>query len=339
MDDSSETQRRDFLRSLIDTGGLGLEIGPSFRPLLPKAEGYQVEIVDFAEAAKLREIYSDHDVSKIEEVDFISNGGSLVDLIGQTGRYDFIVASHVIEHVPNLVGFLEDCERLLKPKGSILLAVPDKRFCFDVLRPISTPGQALQAHHEKRTRHPPGVVFDHNNIVAKNHSVVWLEPTLDDLFPIFPEGTDIVEYRKSMSSPEYIDCHGWQFTPHSFVYMLKTLRRVGAIHLGIEALHKHVPATCNFHEFYAVLSHSAPECGATDIDLQRMIERELRVVQVDTAVTPDAGDQGELMDRIAELEVKIDRMERSKSWRFTAPLRQLRSALAARSRAHGRNIL
>jgi len=154
--------RKERLLSLFDATGVGLEIGPSFNPLLPKRDGYDVETLDHLSAADLREKYKNAsvDLSAIEEVDYLSDGGSIRELIGKPEHYDYIVASHVIEHTTDLLGFVSDCEQLLKRTGLLVLAVPDKRFCFDCLRPCSTSGQILQAHLEQRKRHTPGQVFD-----------------------------------------------------------------------------------------------------------------------------------------------------------------------------------
>lgn len=68
MYNRTELNRKDILFSLFDATGLGLEIGPSFNPLVPKAEGYRVEILDHLSAANLREKYKSApnvDLSKI----------------------------------------------------------------------------------------------------------------------------------------------------------------------------------------------------------------------------------------------------------------------------------
>jgi hypothetical protein len=80
---------------------------------------------------------------------------------GHKARFDFIVASHVIEHTTDMLGWLRDCSALLKADGKLVLFVPDCMYCFDLLRPLSSTGQILQAFIEKRVRHPPGVGFDH----------------------------------------------------------------------------------------------------------------------------------------------------------------------------------
>lgn len=101
----------------LDAKGLGLEIGPSFNPVAPKRAGYKVHILDHLDADGLRKKYPHLKPENIEEVDFVWHGEPLAELIGQTGVYDWIVASHVIEHVPDLITFLQQCAQLLKPTG------------------------------------------------------------------------------------------------------------------------------------------------------------------------------------------------------------------------------
>ncbi len=64
-------------------------------------------------------------LENIEEVDFVWLGELLHELVGCQQSYDWIIASHVIEHSPDLIIFLVECESLLKPDG--VLAVTFKR--------------------------------------------------------------------------------------------------------------------------------------------------------------------------------------------------------------------
>ena len=75
------------------------------------------------------------DVSRIEEVDYIWNGGSLSDAVppAMYGTFDAFVASHVIEHTPDLIAFLDSASTLLKPEGVVVLAVPDKAVLLRLL--------------------------------------------------------------------------------------------------------------------------------------------------------------------------------------------------------------
>jgi SAM-dependent methyltransferase len=52
--------------------------------------------------------------------------------------YDFVAASHVLEHVANPLRALNEWKRILKPGGTLLVVVPDKRHTFDHRRPFTT---------------------------------------------------------------------------------------------------------------------------------------------------------------------------------------------------------
>src|SRR6266853_2687067 len=54
------------------------------------------------------------------------------------GSYDFVAASHVLEHVANPLCALQEWKRILKPSGTILVVVPHKAGTFDHRRPFTT---------------------------------------------------------------------------------------------------------------------------------------------------------------------------------------------------------
>lgn len=47
------------------------------------------------------------DESKIREPNYILTGQRYKDLVGQNERFDLVVASHVLEHVPKFDSFSE----------------------------------------------------------------------------------------------------------------------------------------------------------------------------------------------------------------------------------------
>ena len=69
-------------------------------------------------------------VHQIEDVDFLWHDGDIESAIPQSlwGTFKACIASHVIEHIPNLIGFYHSLDRLLTPDGVVLLVVPDKRY-------------------------------------------------------------------------------------------------------------------------------------------------------------------------------------------------------------------
>lgn len=54
------------------------------------------------------------------------------------GSLDFVIASHLIEHVHNPLKAMLAWHRVLKPRGLVLCIVPDARFTFDKGRPLTT---------------------------------------------------------------------------------------------------------------------------------------------------------------------------------------------------------
>lgn len=52
--------------------------------------------------------------------------------------YDFIAASHVLEHVANPLRALQEWKRILGPSGTILIVVPHRAGMFDHRRPFTT---------------------------------------------------------------------------------------------------------------------------------------------------------------------------------------------------------
>jgi predicted SAM-dependent methyltransferase len=218
----------------VDLSGLGLEIGPSHNPIVPKSKGFRVHVLDHATAAELREKYRGHgvDLEQIEEVDFVWRGEPLPVLIGREGCYDYIIASHVIEHSPDLLGFLSQCEKLLKSGGVLSLVIPDKRFCFDYFSAPSSTGEVLDAHLQERKRPSPGKIWDHfANAAKRNGRIAWTPADSGDLEFVHTEGEASLLWRSAISSPEYPDIHNWRFTPTSFRLLIHDLQALGFISL------------------------------------------------------------------------------------------------------------
>lgn len=267
---SYTSSREAELRALVDTTGVCLEIGPSYRPILPKSLAYNTVSVDHADAHELRRKYASEgnvDVSKIEDVDYVWRGEPLSALIG-TARFDLVVASHVIEHAPDILGFLKECEKLLKPEGKLLLVVPDRRRCFDFFRPVSTTGAVLQAHSERRRLHSPGTAFDFIANLA-----VLDEPTGRECprtFSLSHSANAAYRWFEGTSrSQEYVDFHAWVFTPASFRLILSDLNAIGVLALREDSLWD-----TPIFEFVTVLSRQGRGCQMERAELMAVCHRE-----------------------------------------------------------------
>jgi SAM-dependent methyltransferase len=262
--------RIEKLLCRIDRSMKILELGPSFSPVAPKSGGWKSWSVDHADQASLREKYRNEpavDVAKIEPVDFIWRDGELDAAIPKEhhNTFDACIASHVIEHMPNPIGFFKSAERLLKPTGVISLAIPDKRFCFDYFKNPSLTGEFLEANLLNQNRHSKKTAF--NNVAyeitsdgrsgwgqhcVKNLSFVY---TLFDAQRIF-EDTDASE------SALYVDHHAWYYTPSSFRLVLLELNALDLLDWVIDG---EFPS--EGVEFYVTLKRGKI-CFASNAELQ-----------------------------------------------------------------------
>lgn len=211
-----------------------MEIGPSFSPVLMRADGWNVRSLDHCTADELRRKYAVHeevDVSRIQEVDFVWRDGPLETAVpsDELGTFDACIGSHVIEHTPNLVSFFRSLERLLKPSGVISLVVPDKRFCFDFFQPLTMTGDVLEAHRTKRDRHTRAAEYNATAyMVRAGGQIAWGQhPT--GLLTFYDGDVQAANSRffRPNVAEEYRDLHGLYFTPSSFRLILLELAWVG----------------------------------------------------------------------------------------------------------------
>lgn len=75
-------------------------------------------------------------LDRLVEVDYDWTGASqLAQIIADVDIYNFAIASYVIEHVPNMLGWLRGIENVLRIEGRFNPEIPDRRFTFDVCCP------------------------------------------------------------------------------------------------------------------------------------------------------------------------------------------------------------
>jgi SAM-dependent methyltransferase len=223
--------RNKKLTKKLNLKGLGLEIGPSHNPITPKKEGYNVHVMDYASRNDLLKKYKDHNIkhSNIEEVDYIwDSKTSYSNLINNKKHYDWIIASHVIEHTPNLIGFLQNCDDILKSDGILSLAIPDKRYCFDYFRPVSSIARIIDQHLSQHTTATPGAIAE--QILYRGTKLgcdTWNSSAIGNIN--ISEDVEVAKARmvEAINDEKYIDIHNWCFTPYHFRLLIHDLHALG----------------------------------------------------------------------------------------------------------------
>lgn len=267
--------REQKVLSKVNKQKMGVEIGPSHRPLAPRREGYRVHIIDHLNSDGLRKKYTGHGVNldNIEEVDFVWNGESYTDLTGKKNYYSWVIASHVIEHTPDLIGFIKQCEGLLAEDGVLSLVVPDIRYHFDYFRPVTGISKVIDAHHHKNIIHSAGTAAEYMlNVSSRGGQIAWDETTSTPFALVHTLDNAIDSMQRIVQNKEYIDFHSWSFTPTSFRLMMRDLYELGFISLK----------ECCFYptegcEFYITLARNGTGFMEQRLEALKQIKKELSI--------------------------------------------------------------
>jgi SAM-dependent methyltransferase len=252
----------------------GLEIGALCNPVVPP-ECAGISYVDHLDRAGLRQKYATDpnvDTERIVPVRYVWTGGPLVDVVGAR-RFDYVVASHVIEHVPDLVGWLRSVAQVLRPAGVLSLAVPDMRYTFDCQRKPTTIAELLEAYLMQYRRPSIRQVLDHfvHNVDVPGHcsaASLWADSTLAARVPrtrpmLLKElgEAGVRKHFDAIQAGEYIDTHCTVVTPESFLGLLTELAGLDLIGFCVKAFH---PTAMNDHEFIACLEKLPDEIARAD---------------------------------------------------------------------------
>lgn len=124
--------------------GNGIEIGALDRPLdLSGIPGIKIKYIDRLPEDKLRMCYPEVG-NKLVHVDIVDDGEFLTKIENET--LDFIIANHFIEHARDPMGTIFNWLSKLRPGGIIYMAIPDKRYTFDVDRQITSLQHLIEDH-------------------------------------------------------------------------------------------------------------------------------------------------------------------------------------------------
>jgi hypothetical protein len=292
-------RRQRITAPIHDLSRTGLEIGALHHPIIDRSTERDANVlyVDHADTAALHAKYADDtDVGEMVDVDVVWGDGVLADALGERAPVDWAIASHVIEHVPNFVGWLDQLADVMRDRAILSLAIPDKRYCFDIHRRETDPSEVVGAWLAGSTRPSPATVFDfYARITAVDAGQAWAgayraEPAENDV----ERGLEWA--RKASESDEYVDVHCWTFTPESFIATLRTLFRLGLTSFRVASF---TPTLPNELEFFCALERLPRAMSPDD-------RQAAQLASLDTAeVTASGSANGTHVMALSEREVRL----------------------------------
>ena len=245
--------RRKVILEHCNLSGEGLEYGPLHRLIVDRSHP-GIRYVDYADRDTLINHYMGNknvDPARIPSIDIVT-GGKLITNFIEAGTIEYVVASHVVEHVPDLLGWLEANLRVCKTGGVISIVYPDKRYTFDIKRRNSTFSDLLAAYLERRERPTLSQLADQICNACKVTPIdAWARRVNSaNAEYINSRESAIKRLRDLAGKPHYTDCHCWVFDDRGFV---ETLGEV-IVQLGFPAeICAFTPTPRNSNEFYLSL--------------------------------------------------------------------------------------
>ena len=195
--------------------GVGIEIGALSNPLNIGRKRAKVIYVDLFDKKNLIDQNPETPAGMIMAPDLIADAQDL-NMFGD-GKVDFIIVSHILEHLPDPIKALKEFYRILRPGGALYLAIPDKRYFFDKERPV-TPLEHLISDYKSNTTIKTSIA----------HYQEWLDLVeLKKKFPVAKNLGELVDkgYR--------IHFHVW--LPESILEMLNYIKKNLDIYFQLQA--------------------------------------------------------------------------------------------------------
>jgi SAM-dependent methyltransferase len=201
-----------------------LEIGPLDRPIFQK-QSANVFYADIRDTKAVKDFYRNNnkdniDIEAIVNIDYVIKE-TYSESIKSDEKFDYIVLSHVIEHIPELLKFFSDIKNVLNIGGKLCLAIPDHRFCFDRFRQPTSFAESYDIYING-IKNLPFRVLDARLMETTNDCVYWWNNHAN--FDNLPRAKEQFEQAKNdyfrALNGEYVDVHFSVFTPETFLLLL-----------------------------------------------------------------------------------------------------------------------
>ena len=227
---------RDFINKQV--GGSMLEIGPLANPFLSK-DVYDVYYADIKNKDEIFAVYrnckelgpADELYGKITPIDFVVKDGYL-NAVGDK-RFSVVFSSHVLEHVPDVIGHLLELSEILEEGGHVAMIIPDKRYTFDHFREVTPFRDMMDVYLSKDIRSTARLVFDNcfninscNDPVKYHNSSVSFEETAASAGKYTAA---LNAYKRVCDTGSIMGVHYWVFTYTSFLDFLRDGLRAGLL--------------------------------------------------------------------------------------------------------------
>ena len=325
-----------------------LEIGPLIYPFLTND---RYDNICYSDIKSKDEIYEEYKIypdvgpadqlyDKIVPIDYIVTE-TYKKAVGDK-VFSVVFSSHVIEHCWDIIGHFKELGDILTDDGYIVMFIPDKRYCFDCFREVTSFRDALDIHICRDSRRTARLVFDcfFQSTNRNDTEKYWgREASFTDGVQDGEDYTNALEmYRRVDNEGLIVNTHIWTFTCISFLEFFRDCLRAKMLPF---TLHYFEPTKPGSFEF-AIILQKDPSILSDDSQRRAEIERITALIEKDADEA-----RATIRDLYAELQVQKSKVERlqaeisgfksyeteyldvlnSNSWKITKPLRAIKRAI------------
>ena len=252
---------RDYVRNdILKKNDRILEFGPLNRPIAFKDQYKNVYYADIRSTDDIKKLYTSNDylsatgitidVNDIVGIDYVITD-SYENTFQKEKKFDAIILSHVVEHIPDIINFFDDISKIIKDDGKLVIIYPDARYCFDHFRNGISFIDAYDVYHNKKMNCNSVFDFTFNVVHENNSGFFWNETSILEKLPRNKFTIADDAYVKAFNNDPPDDVHYWPFSDYQFIKFLYDLERAGLLKFDISYFHE---TEYNNQEFMIILS-------------------------------------------------------------------------------------
>jgi SAM-dependent methyltransferase len=312
-----------------------LEFGPLTRPTVSKDTHPNIRFADIRNSDDIKKLYSSNDylestgisvdLNSIVDIDYVVKG-SYKEYFKGIERFDTVILSHVIEHVPDIIFFFQDVMSLLKSNGRLVIIYPDARYCFDHFRNGSSFIDAYDVFKDNNNSSKRVFDFVYNVVHENDPGFFWGNAKQNNILPKNDFNDALLAYDKALKNELPDDTHFWPFADHQLIKFLYDMDRAGLLKLDVEEFYQ---TQENTQEFMIILT---PKTSKT-ID-HPTYKKILNKISPATKEIESRGQAAKLRDEIASLEAvnreingELKAVYSSRRWKYASRMANIKSKI------------
>jgi hypothetical protein len=231
--------REEILTAGLSLNKCGLEVSPLYRPTVKKHQ-HNIFYTDYCSADESRKKHASYEHDEIMDIDFVWLPGKRLSSCIEGGgvKFSYAISSHVMEHVPNPIGWLLQIFEVLEVDGVFSIALPDKRFCFDKFRDETSAADLIDSWIRMQEIPSPYQLYDFLSKSVDGSGEYGkrafdIAACYEDAKRHYSDADAINFVFNSWVTGTYFDAHCTVYTPDSFVRVFKEIVRLGILNIEI----------------------------------------------------------------------------------------------------------